>query len=118
MWIQGDGPSMTADDGEILDAAMEEASANLLADVVGHPNGEPTLADLERLNPSLTEDEIRDRLHRLCEVSVVRRLEDGEERTYTLTQRARDLFDERGLFPKEAWQRQYQRVVGSDGHDS
>lgn len=41
-------------------------------DVAGHPEGEPTLADLEQLNTDLTEDDVREHLSRLVEEGIVK----------------------------------------------
>lgn len=102
---------MKSEDNEIVVLATEKTYANLIADIVGYPDSEPTLAYLECLNPSLIESEIRDRLQFLREVGVLSQLEDGDNLTYTLTKQARYLFDEQGIFPESAWQRQYQRVT-------
>lgn len=105
------------DDNRILDVATEETYANLIADIVGHPAGEPTLVDLERLNPSREADEVRQQLQTLRTVGVVHETERGEQRVFELTETARDIFDEQGLYPEDAWKRQYERVAEVESDD-
>lgn len=98
--------------------AVEPPRANLIADIVGHPEGAPSIAELAYTNPSLDEAAIRSHLDGLQEAGMVKRLEDtGAERRqdcpdafYALTQAAREAFDEHGLFPEGAWRRQYASV--------
>ncbi len=101
-----------------LQKATDTKRANLIADIVGHPNGAPSVEELEYMNPDMSEHAIRRHLDTLAEVGVVRTLEiPPGERTggfpyqfFELTESARDLFDANGLFPEPAWQRQYQAV--------
>lgn len=101
-----------------LRKSTDEARANLIADVVGHPKGAPSVAELDYMNPSLGEDAIRNHLRELREAGVVEELvvETGKRvrgypyKFYRITDEARKLFDKNSLFPKEAWQRQYERV--------
>ena len=70
------------------------------------------------MNPPLSDDAIRRHLKTLEEVGIVQerafepgeRLRDYPYKFYELTEEARELFDQNGLFPEEAWQRQYQSV--------
>ena len=113
----------TAPDGEFdawraLQKATDERRANILADVVGHPKGMPSVEELDYMNPPLSDDAIRRHLKTLEGVGVVRersfetgdRLRDYPYKFYELTEEARDLFDRNGLFPANAWQRQYRAV--------
>lgn len=101
-----------------LQKATDETRANLIADVVGHPKGAPSVDELDYMNPSLEKDAIRNHLKILRDVGVVEELEiEAGNRVrgfpykfYRLTEEARDLFDRNGLFPEEAWRRQYERV--------
>jgi len=101
-----------------LRKSTDEARANLIADVVGHPKGAPSVAELDYMNPSLGEDAVRNHLRELCEAEVVEELvvETGNRvrgypyKFYRLADEARELFDENNLFPEEPWQRQYERV--------
>ena len=104
-----------------LQKATDEQRANLLADVVGHPEGAPSVTELDHMNPSVAEDAIRRHLGILQDVGVVEELvvEPGERvrgypyKFYALTDDARELFDRNDLFPEAAWRRQYDRVEKS-----
>lgn len=107
-----------------LDPELAEllvADANLLADIVGHPES-PCLEELSYMNPALGEDEILDVLSELVASGLVmeRTLEQGDDLAgqpctfYGLTSKARAKFDELGLFPEGAWTRQYAAVKKSD----
>lgn len=101
-----------------LQKATDKTRANLIADVVGHPRGAPSVKELDYMNPGLEEDAIRRQLGVLREVGVVEELvvEPGNRvrgypyKFYRLTDAARALFDRNDLFPVDAWQRQYARV--------
>lgn len=103
---------------DALRLATQDNRANLIADIVGHPEGAPSVAELDYMNPSLTEDAIRKHLQRLQDGGVIEELvvEAGDRvkgypyKFYRLTEEARALFDKNGLFPQEAWRRQYDRV--------
>ncbi|ELZ45490.1 hypothetical protein C465_13820 [Halorubrum distributum JCM 9100] len=101
-----------------LQKATDQTRANLIADIVGHPQGAPSVRELEYMNPALGEDAIRRHLGVLRDVGVVVELvvEPGDRvrgypyKFYQLTPQARALFDRNDLFPADAWQRQYARV--------
>lgn len=101
-----------------LQKATDKKRADLLADIVGHPKGTPSVEELDYMNPPLSDDAIRRHLNTLAEVGVVRerefepgeRLRDYPYKFYEVTDAARELFDRNGLFPEAAWQRQYQAV--------
>lgn len=101
-----------------LQKATDKQRANLIADIVGHSKGAPSVKELDYMNPSLEEDAIRRHLGILQDVGVVEELvvEPGDRvrgypyKFYTLTDDARELFDRNNLFPTEAWRRQYGRV--------
>lgn len=109
-----------AEDGvwHLLQTVTEESRANIVADVVGHPKGAPSVDELAKTNPSLQKDTIRGHLSVLKEANVVEELVvPAGERTrgypykfYRLTEEARELFDANGLFPEDAWTRQYERL--------
>ena len=119
--------SNTADGGDgqnefeawtALQKATDQARANLIADIVGHPQGAPSVQELDYMNPALGEDAIRRHLSVLADVGVVTELviEPGDRirgypyKFYQLTEHARELFDRNDLFPTDAWRRQYDRV--------
>lgn len=101
-----------------LRKSTDEARANLIADIVGHPKGAPSVAELDYMNPSLGEDAVRNHLQELREAGLVEELvvEPGNRvrgypyKFYRITDEARSLFDDNGLFPEDAWRRQYERV--------
>ena len=101
-----------------LQKSTDKQRANLIADVVGHPEGAPSVKELDYMNPSIKADAIRRHLTTLQEVGVVEELvvESGNRirgfpyKFFRLTDAARDLFDQNDLFPVNAWQRQYDRV--------
>jgi predicted ArsR family transcriptional regulator len=101
-----------------LQEATDRTRANLLADIVGHPRGSITVEELDYMNPDLSSDAIRRHLGTLQDAGVVaeRAHDPGERRRdypykfYEITDEARALFDRNGLFPEEAWTRQYQAV--------
>ncbi|WP_207589484.1 ArsR family transcriptional regulator [Halomontanus rarus] len=107
------------DTWHVLQAVTTTSRANVIADIVGHPEGAPSVDELSKTNPSLEKDTIRGHLSVLKEVGVVEELTiPPGERTrgypykfYRLTRRARDLFDENGLFPETVWKRQYDRLA-------
>lgn len=101
-----------------LQKATDKKRADLLADIVGHPKGMPSVEELDYMNPPLSADAIRRHLSTLEDVGVVRvqelepgnRLRDYPYKFYELTDEARDVFDRNGLFPGDAWRRQYGSV--------
>jgi len=101
-----------------LQKATDQPRANLIADIVGHPQGTPSVKELDYMNPALGEDAIRRHLGVLQDVAVVAELvvEPGDRvrgypyKFYQLSPEARELFDRNNLFPVDAWQRQYARV--------
>jgi DNA-binding HxlR family transcriptional regulator len=101
-----------------LQKSTDKQRANLIADIVGHPEGAPSVKELDYMNPSIKADAIRQHLTTLQEVGVVEELvvESGNRirgfpyKFYRLTDAARELFDQNNLFPVNAWRRQYDRV--------
>lgn len=101
-----------------LQKATDKKRADLLADIVGHPKGAPSVEELDYMNPPLSEDAVRRHLSTLEDVGVVQKREfpPGDRvggypyQFFELSEAARDLFDRNGLFPEAAWHRQYQSV--------
>jgi predicted ArsR family transcriptional regulator len=114
----GEGATDEFDTWLALQRVTDGTRANIVADVVGHPKGAPSVDELAYTNPSLEADTVRNHLTVLAEAGVVEELTvPAGERTrgypykfYRLTERARELFDRNDLFPAEAWRRQYERV--------
>jgi hypothetical protein len=96
----------------------DKKRADIIADIVGHPSGAPSVEELDYMNPPLSSDAIRRHLDTLAEVGVVQVLEfePGERvggfpyKFFELTAEARALFDRNDLFPEAAWRRQYEAV--------
>jgi len=101
-----------------LQKATDKKRADIIADIVGHPKGTPSVEELDYMNPDLSDDSIRRHLKTLREVGVVEEYEfpTGERlrafphKFYGLTTEARELFDRNNLFPETPWQRQYEAV--------
>jgi len=101
-----------------LQKSTDKTRANLIADIVGHPEGAPSVKELDYMNPGLEEDAIRRHLGILQDVGVIEelvvptgnRVRGYPYKFYTLTEHARALFDQNDLFPEDAWRRQYTRV--------
>ena len=101
-----------------LQTTTDQPRANLIADIVGHPQKAPSLKELDYMNPALGEDAVRRHLGVLQDVGVVAELvvAPGDRvrgypyKLYQLTAPARELFDRNDLLPVDAWQRQYTRV--------
>lgn len=107
---------------QVLEIATDKERADILSDIVGHPKASPSIEELVYMNPGLTEDTIRRCLSDLTEAGIVRERQIGSQNSdpdfpstfYEVTAAARDVFDREGLFPAEAWQRQYEAVDRSD----
>lgn len=114
----GDGTRAEFSEWRALQRATDRKRANIIADVVGHPEGAITVEELGYMNPDLSDDSIRRHLHTLVDVGVVReltlpkgeRLREYPYKFYALTDDARELFDRNDLFPETAWKRQYAAV--------
>ncbi|MDZ5810506.1 ArsR family transcriptional regulator [Halorubrum sp. AD140] len=126
----GDGPSAAEENATTSDEfdtwlalrkATDRTRANLIADIVGHPKGAPSVRELDYMNPDLGEDAIRRHLSVLQDVGVIEetvvkpgnRVRGYPYKFYLLTDHARALFDRNDLFPVDAWRRQYARVEKS-----
>ena len=114
----GEGTPTEFEAWTALQKATDQARADLIADIVGHPQGAPSVQELDYMNPALGEDAIRRHLSVLADVGVVTELvvEPGDRirgypyKFYRVTEQARALFDRTDLFPNDAWRRQYDRV--------
>ena len=110
------GPGFDAWDA--LRLVTQETRASLVADVVGHPKGSITVAELDYLNPGVGRSAIAEHLRKLVDAGVLekRELPAGERRRdlpytfYALTEDGRALFDRSGIFDRETWRAQYARV--------
>jgi len=115
---RGVGEGGSFDRWSALQKATDTPRANLLADIVGHPKGAPCVKELDYMNPDLGEDAIRRHLNVLEAYGVVEelvvpagsRIRGYPYKFYTLSDDAREMFDDNDLFPEDAWSRQYDRV--------
>ena len=57
-----------------LQKATGQARANLIADIVGHPQGAPSVQELDYMNPALGEDALRRHPSVLADVGVIAEL--------------------------------------------
>ena len=107
---------------EIIQTVAAGPRASLITDIVAHPKGSASLPELEFLNPNLETEAIRNHLTALQKAGVVEEhVLDPEshdrkppKRFYAITDEARDLLDEHGVFPEQEWQNLYTHVQKPD----
>ena len=106
---------------QLLHIATEDVAHQLLTDVAGHPEGAPSEKELNWTNPDVSRRTVGRRLDDLVDAGVLEKLtyDPGEQpddadstvRTfYQFTERARNLFDEVGMFDSDVWRPVYARV--------
>lgn len=109
----------------VLHAATEAVAHEILIDVAGHPEGAPSGKELNWMNTDVSRRTITRRLDDLVDAGVLSRLtyeQDelpvGAESTvrtfYRITDSARKLFDEVGMFDPAVWRPVYARVEKSE----
>lgn len=117
-------PPETVEGGPGFDAwgalrlVTQETRASLVADVVGHPAGSPSVAELDYLNPGVGRSAIAEHLRKLVDAGVLEkstlppgaRSRDLPYTFYALTEEARSLFDRSGIFDRAVWREQYAKV--------
>ena len=109
------------DESEASEIATRPAYTDLLVDIVGHLAEAPSIAELEHTNPGVKRNVICTRIQHLQDARIVSRiiLDEGDRiaeyphQFYQLTDPARNLFEEMGLFPKDAWRRTYDCIEKS-----
>lgn len=90
------------DESEASELAIQPAYAYLLVDIVGHPAGAPSIAELDYTNPSTERDVIRTRIQHLQDAGIISEIvlnaddhaAEYPHQFYQLTDPARDLFEE------------------------
>ncbi|UPV75807.1 ArsR family transcriptional regulator [Halorussus limi] len=123
--VDADARDATETRRQLLHVATEDVAHQLLIDVAGHPEGAPSEKELNWTNPDVSRRTVGRRLDDLVDVGVLEKLtyEPGEQpedadsnvRTfYRFTDRARDLFDEVGMFDPGVWRPVYARVEKPD----
>lgn len=95
---------------DVTKTATKSDNANLIADIVGHPKGAPTVKELKYMSPSISIGELQSHLRTIEQTGVIELMETDSHTFCRLTDDAREKFDERGLFPERPWRRQYSRV--------
>lgn len=101
-----------------MEAVTQETRAALIADIVGHPKGLPSLPELDYVNPSVERSAIYEHLQTLRAAGVVQKREipvgdrtrDLPHVFYGITTEARDFFDRNDLFDRDAWRDTYAAV--------
>lgn len=122
-----DNQQQTVTDGgldseELVKIVREGVSADIIADIVGHPREGPTVEEIVYMNPAHSHAEIQSCLSELSKKGVINerqiashtRCPDLPSAYFVITDAARSLFDQNGLFPTQPWRRQYQAVTKAD----
>ena len=110
------------DQDETIQTVAAGPRASLITDIVAHPKGSASIPELEFLNPNLDTETIRNHLTALQKAGVIEeRVLNYESRDrklpkrfYAITDEARDLFDEHGVFPEQEWQNLYAHIQKPD----
>ncbi len=105
----------------VAEALAEESRRDIVADVVAHPQGLPSMAELE-FTTGLHRTTIRDHLDVLVDAGIVeivelppgQRTRGQPSKFYGITDAARALFDRNGVFVEEHWRELYARVDKPD----
>ncbi|WP_135366315.1 helix-turn-helix domain-containing protein [Halosimplex halophilum] len=95
----------------ILAAVESTVRANILADIVGHPHGIPTLVEIDYMNPNIGRSELQNQLSVLEEEEVIKSVKHNQQVFYYLTEQARQVFDENQIFDEESYRAAYQEVT-------
>lgn len=110
---------------QLLHVATEDVAHQLLIDIAGHPKGAPSEKELDWTNPEISRRTIGRRLGKLVDTGVLEKRtykpgdqpDDAESNVrtfYQFTERARNLFDDVGMFDPDVWRPVYARVEKSD----
>lgn len=108
---------------ERLNVLTQETRFSLLQDILGHPEGLPTLRELDYVNPSRSRTTIRQHLQRLVEAGIVeevtlpndRRRNDLPYKFYGISDEGRRFLGEHKLLRAEDTLREiYARVEKTD----
>jgi DNA-binding transcriptional ArsR family regulator len=111
------------DEWAALKAITQDSRANIISDIVGHPDGMPSMAEIEYMNPSLSRSAITEHIETLEEAGVVASVEfpPGERpgrdlpyKFYYITDQARNLFDRSNIFDEGVWKDTYAQVKKTD----
>lgn len=114
---------LEGDTREIMQAITQQTRANLIQDMLGHPEGSPSMKEFEYMNPSKSTATIREHLDRLIEIGFVEKTELKEDINRDLPRTFYQLSDEGKKFLKkheilideqEQIQREYANVEKSE----
>ena len=118
-----EGPTELTRTRERLNVVTQQTRFGLVQDILGHPTQQPTLKELDYVNPSKSQTTIRQHLQRLVDVGVVeerflaedRRQNDLPYKFYAVSERGRVFFEEHGLLrAEETLQALYDQVDKTD----
>jgi len=106
------------DEWAAMRAVGQQTRAGLLADIVGHPTGMPSVPELNYTNPRVGRATIVEHLEKLMDAGVVGKAElpPGERHRdlpytfYYLTEAGRDFLDRNDVLDERVWSDQYERV--------
>lgn len=99
------------DPADVPDCIADTVRANILADIIGHPVGMPTLSELDYMNPSVRPLDLREELRRMEDWGVVQRVEENSRVFHFLTDAAREALDQYGIFAEKQYRHLYSEVV-------
>lgn len=113
-----DEPTTNFDEWEAMRAVGQQTRAGLVADIVGHPKGMPSVAELDHTNPRVERSTIDEHLEKLMKAGVVGKaqLPTGERHRdlpytfYYITEMGREFLDRNDVLDEEVWTDQYERV--------
>ncbi|MCU4801668.1 helix-turn-helix domain-containing protein [Halobacteria archaeon HArc-gm2] len=109
-----------ADPREMLHFVTQQTRFALVANVLQHPEGLPSMCELEQLNPSLSDATVYKHVQKLVDAGVLEAVElpDGERRQgypwkfYRLTDEGRQFLDDHNLLQaEETLQRMYETIT-------
>lgn len=106
------------DEEIVICIATQWPQTNIIPDIIGHPQGAPSVQEIAYMNPDLNTNIIRRSLRILRESDIVcervlkpdDRIDGYPDTFYTLSNDARELFDQYGIYPTTSWKRQYSSV--------
>ncbi len=105
----------------VAEALAEESRRDIVADIVAHPEGLPSMKELE-FTTGLHRTTIHEHLETLTDAGIVdvvafpagERTNGQPSKFYGITETARTLFDQNNVFLEEHWQELYDRVDKPD----
>lgn len=111
--------NQVAERRDTLKTVVQDTRFTLIQNILGHPVQEPSLKELDFVNPSKSKSTIREHLNKLVDNGVVEKTELSKERRsrdlprqfYRLTREGREFLETQGLLQAEETLRElYSRV--------